>query len=159
MSVPYLSISLNRYKITSHIQMRHYATFCLVNSIISLIMPISKTILHYIIKDNQNERITIILLYMSSAFFLFYLNYCWYFRANCCYAEYILSSEGACPLNKALFGLKLLFCVVEIPKPNFIDFNNAFIYHSLAYTNDFNRGGTTIRASSMADYRASNPNN
>ena len=25
----------------------------------------------------------------------------------------------------------------EVPKPNFIDFNNPFIYHSLAYESDF----------------------
>ena len=34
-----------------------------------------------------------------------------------------------------IFGL--MFFITEVPKPNVIDYNNSFIYHSLAYESDF----------------------
>ena len=38
----------------------------------------------------------------------------------------------------------------EVPKPNFIDFNNPFIYHSLAYESDFIGNDQKVMETSMS---------
>ena len=40
-------------------------------------------------------------------------------------------------MNKIKLFFNLMFFRVEVPKPNIIDFNSTFIYHSLVYESDF----------------------
>lgn len=145
-SIPYLLISINPLKITTHIQLKHYAIFCLLLSIINLITPISKTILSKIldVKDCQ-----IFFIYFSSVLFLIGLIGCCFYRLNCLYIDYVLSNEGSGFVDKVRFGIKILLGKVKIIRPNFIDYNNSFIYHSLAYKSDFMAISTNSRDPSI----------
>ena len=130
-NIPYLFISLKRLKITNYIHLKHYCIHCILGAIISLIIPITKVC----IINMKNKDIP--LLFFSSAFFLLYLNCLCVFRYNCFYVDHILSSNGNELKNKIKLFIDLMLFRIEVPKPNFIDFNNPFIYHSLAYESDF----------------------
>jgi len=142
-SIPYLLISMNRLKVTNYIHLKHYCINCIMAGIFGLIIPITK------ICTIRIEKIETPLLFFSSAFFLLYLNCLWFFRYNCYYVEHILSNNGNEFSNKIKYFLNLMFFRVEVPKPNFIDFNNPFIYHSLAYETDF-IGNQQIMNTSMS---------
>ena len=131
LSVSYLFISMNRLKVTNYIHLKKYSINCILGGVIGLIIPIAK------VSSANIKNTDVILLFFSSAFFLLYLNCICFFRYNCYYVEHILSNNGKEFLNKIIFFIKLTFFQVEVPKPNFIDFNNPFIYHSLAYESDF----------------------
>lgn len=142
-SVPYLFISMNRLKVTNYIHLKHYCINCIMGGIFGLIIPISRIC----IINVKNTEIP--LLFFSSAFFLLYLNCFCFFRYNCYYVDHILSYNGNEFINKLQYFIKLMFFRVEVPKPNFIDFNNPFIYHSLAYESDF-IGNQQVMNTSMA---------
>ena len=89
-----------------------------------------------VIAMNVKDSGFLVLLF-SSAFFLLYLNGICLFRFNCLYIDNILGSNGKGFINKIKLFCKLMFFRIDVPKPNFIDFNNTFIYHSLAYESDF----------------------
>ena len=131
LSVSYLFISLNRLKITNYIHLKKYSINCILEGVMGLIIIIAK------VSSVNIKNTEVILLFFSSAFFLFYLNIVCFYRYNCYYVEHILSTNGNEFLNKTKFFIKLTLFQVEVPKPNFIDFNNPFIYHSLAYETDF----------------------
>ena len=130
-SIPYLFVSMNRLKVTNYIHLKRYCVNCIMGSIFGLTTPIAK------ISTRNYDEIKTPLLFFSSIFFLLYLNFLCLFRYNCYYVEHILSSNGNEFINKIKFFINLMFFRVEVPKPNFIDFNNPFIYHSLAYESDF----------------------
>ena len=151
-SFPYLFISMNRLKVTNYIHLKHYCINCIMGSIFGLIIPIAKVCILNV-KNTETP-----LLFFSSAFFLLYLNCLWFFRYNCYYVEHILSNNGNNEnngnngnefLNKIKYFISLMFFRVEVPKPNFIDFNNPFIYHSLAYETDF-IGNQQVMETSLA---------
>ena len=143
-SIPYLFISMNRLKVTNYIHLKHYCINCIMGGIFGLIMPITKA-------GTLNIKNTgTPLLFFSSAFFLLYLNCLCFFRYNCYYVEHILSNNGNEFLNKIKFFINIMFYRVEVPKPNFIDFNNPFIYHSLAYESDFLGNNQQAMSTSMA---------
>ena len=143
-SFPYLFISMNRLKITNYIHLRHYCINCIMGGIFGLVMPIAKIcILNF--KNTEAP-----LLFFSSAYFLLYLNCLSFFRYNCYYVDHILSINGNEFLNKIKLFINLMFFRVEVPKPNFIDFNNPFIYHSLAYESDFQSNNQVSMNTSMA---------
>jgi hypothetical protein len=125
-SIPYLFVSMNRLKVTNYIHLKHYCVNCIMGGIFGLIIPIAK------ISIINVENTETPLLFFSSAFFLLYLNSLSFFRYNCYYIEHILSSNGNEFYNKIIFFINIMLFRVEVPKPNFIDFNNTFIYHSLA---------------------------
>ena len=115
-----------------------------MGGIFGLIIPITKVC---IVNVNNTDTP---LLFFSSAFFLLYLNCLCFFRYNCYYIEHILSSNGNEFLQKLKFFINLMFFRDEVPKPNFIDFNNPFIYHSLAYESDFLGNNRQTMTTSMS---------
>ena len=129
-SIPYLCISLNRLAITNNIHLKHYCIICIFGAIIGLIMPIVK------ISTLTIKNIDFYLFYFSSAFFILYIDAICVFRYNCYYIEHILSYNGNEFFKKIKFFINIMFYRVEVPRPNFIDYNNPFIYHSLAYESD-----------------------
>ena len=143
-SIPYLFISMNRLKVTNYIHLKHYCVNCIMGGIFGLIMPITKA------STLSIKNAGTPLLFFSSAFFLLYINCLCFFRYNCFYVEHILSNNGNEFLNKIKLFINIMFYRVEVPKPNFIDFNNPFIYHSLAYESDFLGNNQQAMSTSMA---------
>ena len=143
-SFPYLFVSMNRLKLTNYIHLKHYCVNCIMSGIFGLIIPIAKVSIINV-KNTESP-----LLFFSSAFFLLYLNCLCFFRYNCYYIEHVLSSKGNEFLQKIIFFINLMFFREEVPKPNFIDFNNPFIYHSLAYESDFIGNNQQVMNTSMS---------
>ena len=143
-SIPYLFVSMNRLKVTNYIHLKHYCVNCIMGGIFGLIIPIAK------ISIINVENTETPLLFFSSAFFLLYLNSLSFFRYNCYYIEHILSNKGNEFLQTIVFFINLMLFREEVPKPNFIDFNNPFIYHSLAYESDFIGNDQKVMETSMA---------
>ena len=54
------------------------------------------------------------------------------------YIDNLLEDNDKGFSDKIKFFINLIFCRIEFPKSNYIDFNSNFIYHSLAYESDFN---------------------
>ena len=131
MSFPYKFISSNNLEVTDYVHLNHYCINCMILGVFGIIMPIMK-----VIAMNVKDSGFLVLLF-SSAFFLLYLNGICLFRFNCLYIDNILGSNGKGFTNKIKLFCKLMFFRIDVPKPNFIDFNNTFIYHSLAYESDF----------------------
>ncbi len=129
-SIPYLCISLKRLAITNNIHLKHYCINCIIGALLGLIMPIAK------VSTSDIKDIGIPLFFFSSAFFILYIDAMCFFRYNCYYIEHILSNNGNEFFKKIKFFINIMFYRVEVPKPNFIDYNNPFIYHSLAYESD-----------------------
>ena len=119
--------------INESIKLKNYSLYCFLSSIIGLMFP-SKVILNQFLKNNDTDT-TIIIIY--SILFLIYLIINGYYRVNCYYVQYILSKKGKKFCTKLKYGLKILFTNEVVQSPNFIDFNNSFIYHSLASEKDF----------------------
>ena len=119
-------------KIDGTIKLKYYSIYCLLSSLISLIFPISFILNILPINKKSNLFIDI---YFS--LFIIYLICNCIFRLKCYYVQYILSSQGISLCSKLSFGLKIFFTRTIIPPPNFIDFNNTFLFHSLATENDF----------------------
>lgn len=119
-------------KIEGTIKLKYYSIYCLLSSLISLIFPISFILNILPINKKSNLFIDI---YFS--LFIIYLICNCIFRLKCYYVQYILSSQGISLCSKLSFGLKIFFTRTIIPPPNFIDFNNTFLFHSLATENDF----------------------
>ena len=118
-----------KQEINGNIKLKFYSKYCFFSGLISLLFPI-KIIINYFV--NNNEIINIIF----GIIFLLYLIGITYFRLNCYYVQYILSSKGNSFITKLCFGLKILFTGTIVPSPNFIDFNNSFLYHSLSNEKD-----------------------
>lgn len=145
-SIPYLCISLNRLQLTNNIHLKHYCVNCIMGAIFGLLMPFVKVCISPLNLKNAGVP----LLIFSSAFFLLYLIGLCFFRYNCYYIEHILSSNGNEFFNKIIFFINIMLFRVEVPKPNFIDFNNTFIYHSLAYESDLLGSNTQEVTSSFS---------
>ena len=129
LSICYCCIKQN---INESIKLKHFSIYCFITSIIGLIFP-SKIIINHFLKKDLKALLT----YIYSFLFLFYLFVNMNFRLNCYYVQYILSRKGNKFCSKISFGIKILFSRIMVPSPNFIDFNNSFIYHSLSSEKDF----------------------
>ena len=140
-----------RQKINETIKLKHYSIYCLIFSLISLIFPL-KIILNNIIyeKGNENEddeyeegskkvneEITDIMACVYSFLLLFFFMENSYFRLNCYYVQNILSKKGNNCCSKFCLSIQILFTKIKISPPNFIDFNNTFLFHSLSSEKDF----------------------
>ena len=140
-----------RQKINETIKLKHYSIYCFIFSLISLIFPL-KIILNNIIyeKGNENEddeyeegskkvneEITDIMACAYSFLLLLFFMENSYFRLNCYYVQNILSKKGNNCCSKFCFSIQILFTKIKISPPNFIDFNNTFLFHSLASEKDF----------------------
>ena len=130
-SICYKFVSSETLKKTNYIHLKHYCINCLLWGIFGIFMPIIKVIS----KNIKNSEFPVLL--FSSAFFLLYLNSLCLFRFNCFYIDDIFNSSEKGFINKLKLFFKLMLLRVDAPKPNFIDLNSAFIYHSLAYESDF----------------------
>ena len=131
-----------RQKINETIKLKHYSIYCFIFSLISLIFPL-KIILNNIIykKGNENEKvnneITDIMACVYSFLLLFFFMDNSYFRLNCYYVQNILSKKGNNCCSKFCLSIQILFTKIKISPPNFIDFNNTFLFHSLSSEKDF----------------------
>ena len=140
-----------RQKINETIKLKHYSIYCFIFSLISLIFPL-KIILNNIIyeKGNENEddeyeegskkvneEITDIMACVYSFLLLFFFMENSYFRLNCYYVQNILSKKGNNCWSKFCLSIQILFTKIKISPPNFIDFNNTFLFHSLSSEKDF----------------------
>lgn len=137
-----------RQKINETIKLKHYSIYCFIFSLISLIFPL-KIILNNIIyeKGNENEdekkikkvnnEITDIMACVYSFLLLLFFMENSYFRLNCYYVQNILSKKGNNCCSKFCLSIQILFTKIKISPPNFIDFNNTFLFHSLANEKDF----------------------
>ena len=119
--------------INESIKLKNYSIYCFLSSIIGLMFP-TKIIISQFIKDNDTNN-TINIIY--SLLFLIYLLINSHYRVNCYYVQSILSKNGRKFCKKLKYGLTILFTNEIVYSPNFIDFNNSFIYHSLASEKDF----------------------
>ena len=122
-----------KQKINGSIKLKNYSIYCFLSSITGLMFP-SIVIKNKILGKEKLDNIFDII---YSILFLFYLIIISYFRVNCYYVQYILSKKSKNFCSKLKFGLKILFMNEKVPSPNFIDFNNSFIYHSLSSEKDF----------------------
>lgn len=118
-----------KQEINGNIKLKFYSKYCIFSGFISLLFPIKIIINNF---DTNNEIINIIF----GIIFLLYLIGITYFRLNCYYVQHILSSKDKSFISKLFFGLKILFTGTTVPSPNFIDFNNSFLYHSLSNEKD-----------------------
>lgn len=144
MSIPYKFVSMDALKTTNYIHLNHYCINCLICGALGAFMPIMK-----VVSSNMKNSGFPILLF-SSAFFLLYLNCLCLFRFNCFYIDDILKSSGKGFMNKLKLFFNLMFFRVEVPKPNIIDFNSTFIYHSLVYESDFQSLNQRMLSGSIA---------
>ena len=135
----YLGLSIRycflRQQINESIKLKHYSIYSIITSLVSLIFPLRIILNKFIRNDNKKDDEE--LHYIFCFIVLFYLLQNVYFRLNCYYVQYILSKKGNKFLKKLGFGLRILFTNVKISSPNFIDFNNSFLYHSLSREKDF----------------------
>ena len=144
MSIPYKFVSMDALKTTNYIHLNHYCINCLICGALGTFMPIMKVVSSNI----KNSGFPILL--FSSAFFLLYLNCLCLFRFNCFYIDDILKSSGKGFMNKMKLFFNLMFFRQEVPKPNIIDFNSTFIYHSLVYESDFQSLNQRMLSGSIA---------
>lgn len=144
MSLPYKFVSLDNLKITNYVHLNHFCINCIILGILGIIMPIVKVATMSL--KNSGLLVSI----FSSAFFLLYLNCLCLFRFNCMYVDNVFGEEAKGFIDKIKMFFNLLFCRIEVPKPNFIDFNNTFIQHSLAYESDFNSEDTRSEIDSLS---------
>ncbi len=131
-SLIYLFLSINKEKISNHIHLKSFSLYCFFNSFISLLFPVLSILIIYF-SDAQY-----IFSYLLVFIFSFYFLVTSTFRYGCYYIQFILGSYGNGFFLKLKYALKILFCCKKIAKPNFIDYNSNFIYHSLTNINDFN---------------------
>lgn len=124
-----------KQKINEGIKLKYYSLYCLITSIISLIFPM-RIVLNKTLKEDKRDDEALV--YMFSFLFLFDLIIIGFFRLNSYYVQFILSKTGNCFSSKLYFGIKILFTNIPVPSPNFIDFNNSFLYHSISSEKDFN---------------------
>ena len=135
----YLALSIRycflRQQINESIKLKYYSINSFITSLFSLIFPLRIILNKFIKKDDKKDDKD--LQYIFCIIFLFYLSMNVYFRLNCYYVQYILSKKGNKFLRKLEFGLRILFTSIKVSPPNFIDFNNSFLYHSLSREKDF----------------------
>lgn len=132
MSIPYKFVSQDTLKVTNYIHLNHFCVNCMMLGILGIIMPITKVVAINV----KNSGFPVLI--FSSLFFLLYLNCICFFRINCLYIDNLLEDNEKDFKDKMKLFINLIFCRIEVPKSNFIDFNSNFIYHSLAYESDFN---------------------
>ena len=130
-SIPYKFVSTDTLKVTNYVHLNHFCINCMILGILGIVMPIVK------VASKNLENSGFLVLIFSSAFFLLYLNCLCLFRFNCMYIDNLLDENEKGFFNKIKLFFNLMLCRKEVPKPNFIDFNNTFIEHSLAYESDF----------------------
>ena len=124
-----------KQKINETIKLKHYSIYTFIISLISLIFPIKIILNKFYKKNDLYEKITTPI---YSFLILVYLFENSYFRLNCYYIQNILSKKGDKFCSKIEFGIKILLSKkIAIPTPNFIDFNNSFLFHSLSSPEDF----------------------
>ena len=145
MSICYKFFSSEALKVTNYIHLNHYCINCLICGIFGIIVPIIK-----IISINIEKSEFPVLLF-SSLFFLLYLNCICFFRFNCFYIDDIFNSTEKGFVNKIKLFFNLMLLRIEVPKPNIIDFNNPFIYHSLAYESDFSNVNQKQKSISLSN--------
>lgn len=136
MSIPYKFVSTETLKVTNYVHLNHFCINCMILGILGIVMPIVKVAT----KNLTNSGFLVLI--FSSAFFLSYLNCLCLFRFNCMYIDNLLDENKKGFINKIKLFFNLILCRIEVPKPNFIDFNNNFIEHSLAYESDFKNDET-----------------
>ena len=130
LSIIYFLFSLNKEKISNHIFLKEFSIYCLFNSLVSIIFPISLILKKFEVKKE-------IFLYIFIFVFLIYFLSTFIFRIGCYYVQNILGNNGNGFIKKFIYGLRILFCCQKIKEPDFIDLNSSYIYHSLANNNDF----------------------
>ena len=131
-SLIYLFLSINKERISNHIHLKSFSLYCFFNSFISLSFPVLSILIIYFSDDQY------IFSYLLVFIFLFYFLVTSIFRYGCYYIQFILGNYGNGFFLKLKYALKILFCCKKIAKPNFIDYNSNFVYHSLTNINDFN---------------------
>ena len=131
-SIPYKFVSTETLKVTNYVHLNHFCINCMILGILGIVMPIVK------VASKNLDNSGFLVLIFSSAFFFFFLDCLCLFRFNCMYIDNLLDENKKGFINKIKLFFNLMFCRTEVPKPNFIDFNNTFIQHSLAYESDFN---------------------
>ena len=125
-----------RQQINESIKLKYYSIYIFITSLISLLFPL-RIILNKSIKEEKRKDDKELQFIFCLFFLLLYLFKTVYFRLNCYYVQYILSKKGVKFLKKLEFGLQILFTRIKITAPNFMDFNNSFLYHSHSRENDF----------------------
>lgn len=125
-----------RQNINESIKLKNYSLYSFSTSLSSLIFPL-RIILNKSIKKDDTKDNKDIQYIFCIVFLVFYLFVSVCFRYKCYYVQSILSKNGKKFVKKLKFGLKILFTRINISSPNFIDFNNSFLYHSLSTENDF----------------------
>ena len=126
--------SFIKQKINESIKLNNYSIYCIISSFISLIFPLRILLNNFLNEDKRDDEV---LIYIFSFLYLFNLIAIGYFRLNSYYVQFILSKGGNNFYSKLCFGIKILFTNLPVPSPNFIDFNNSFLYHSLSSEKDF----------------------
>lgn len=132
-SIIYLILSWNLEQITEQIRLKNFSIYCFISGCLCLVFPISRMILLFA----SSDMYLLILMYVTSVFFILYLGHECKFKINCYYVQYILGKEGKNCLSKFVVFIKILFCCEQIEQPNFLDLNNSFVFHSLANMGDF----------------------
>lgn len=133
-SLPYFFSSFNKEKISDKIKLKRYSIYCLIYSFLWCMFPL-EIALSYIKPFDSIKYLTFS--YLITATLCLIMFFTCHYRLSCYYINYILQVNGRswCKMLKQLF--KILFVKEKIPELNFVDFNSAFIYHTLATSGDF----------------------
>ena len=133
-SIPYFLSSWNKEKITDKIKLKKFATYCLIVSFFWCIYPILSLLWIF---TKQSNTFTIIGMYIVTFSLCASMLISGRYRLSCYYINFILQGNGEKCCN--MFGsfMRIIFLRAKIPELNFVDFNSAFIYHSIATAGDF----------------------
>ena len=133
-SIPYFLSSWNKEKITDKIKLKKFAAYCLIVSFFSCIYPILSLLWIF---TKQSNTFTIIGMYIVTFSLCASMLISGRYRLSCYYINFILQGNGEKCCN--MFGsfMRIIFLRAKIPELNFVDFNSAFIYHSIATAGDF----------------------
>ena len=134
-SLPYFFSSCNKEKISDKIKLKRYSIYCLIYSFLWCVFPLEVALSYIEFKDNNTKYVAFS--YIITLTLCFIMLFTCHYRLSCYYINYILQVNGSswCKMLKQLF--KILFVREKIPELNFVDFNSAFIYHTLATSGDF----------------------
>ena len=135
-SIPYMYFSCDKNKISNHIYLRSYSIFCFFSSIVTLFFPVVLFIFMWGYNNDDEKFESNYLALLLLAFLIFLLSSS-FFRINCYYVNFVLVQDGKSCINRWCNAIKILLCLKEMKKLNFVDFNSAFIYHALASADDF----------------------
>lgn len=130
-SLWYLSISWNKFKISNHIRLKNYSWYCFTTSLLWQIIPIC-----FIVEAFYQELNYITLEYVSTSIFALLMLSNTFFHYKCYYVSYLIKTKSFSVFSTICFAIKLLLCIENVPELNFIDFTSAYIFHSLCTEND-----------------------